>query len=60
MKKNKQKGGVALEYLLVSLFAFVMSTVAIGIIIKTYNSKIKELGEEFNITINPIEFNKFP
>ena len=60
MKNSKQKGGIALEYLLVSLLAFVLTSIAMGIIVKTYNAKLVQLGQEFNIKVEPLDFGGLP
>ena len=60
MKNSKQKGGIALEYLLVSLLAFILTSLAMGVIVKTYNAKLVQLGQEFNIKIEPLDFGSFP
>ncbi len=57
--KNKQKGGVALEYILVSAFAAVASTLILGVIGGITKQKLEQLKEKFGIEADFSAFDSF-
>ncbi len=58
-KKTKEKGGVALEYILVSTFAALATTLALGLMGKIAKKKIDSLAEKFEIESEFPEFDLF-
>lgn len=53
------RGGVALEYVLVTTFATVFSLILIGVITNITKKKLNEVSDKLGITINDIELNPF-
>ena len=55
--KNKEKGGAAVEYVIVSTFAFLLSIAAIGFIHSSVTTHLEKIEEKLGITIDPEAFN---
>jgi hypothetical protein len=56
---NKEKGGVALEYVLISTFAVFATIALIGIMSKIGKDKLNELTKKHDIHVEEFELNPF-
>ena len=52
-------GGAALEYVLVSTFAAVVSMAAIGFVAKIFNEKMQKVGEKLGVDAEDLPLNPF-
>ena len=48
---NPQKGSVAMEYIIVSIFSIIVGMAALGAVVTFYRQKIAELSEKLGVTI---------
>lgn len=56
---NTQKGGVALEYILVSTFAAIAAITLLGVMGVMAKSKLSKLAEKLNVPIEDFSINPF-
>jgi hypothetical protein len=56
---QKNFGGAAMEYIIVSTFAAVISIVAIGFVANIFRSKMAEFGKKLNIETEEIDTELF-
>ena len=59
MNKNKEFGGVALEYLLVTIFATLMTAILFSVVANLTQQKIRDIADKFDLEIGEIEINPF-
>ena len=57
--QQKQKGGIVFEYLLVTIFTFIISSLIFAAIAKTYNDKIQKLSEQIGVNFEEITWKGF-
>lgn len=56
---KNEKGGVALEYILVTTFAAIATTVVLGIMGSIAKKKVSSLAEKFDVEAEFPEFDAF-
>jgi len=59
MQKCKEYGGVALEYLIVTIFASLLSIILLSIVSDLTQKKITELAQKFDFEMSEFEINPF-
>ncbi len=56
---KQEKGGVALEYILVSTFAAVATTLVLGVLATIAKKKVSKLAEKFDVDAEFTGFDAF-
>jgi hypothetical protein len=54
-----QRGGVVLEYLLITLFATILTVSLLGASAQIFREKIEKLAEQAGVKIDSLQFNPF-
>lgn len=57
--KNREYGGAAFEYLLVSAFAMLLTVALLGIVTAVTRDHVQKMAEKTGIVIEDHEFNPF-
>lgn len=55
--QNDEKGGVALEYILVSTFAAIATTIVLGVLTSIAKKKIQGLADKYHVESDMSDFN---
>ena len=55
-KVNKKRGGVALEYILVSTFAAILTSIILGVMANVAKKKITKLAEKMDVPIEDVSW----
>jgi Flp pilus assembly pilin Flp len=58
-QKTKNAGGAAIEYLIVSIFATVISITVVGVVAKISKEKLHILSDKIGIDLDDLDWNPF-
>ena len=59
MFRKKEKGGVALEYVLVTTFATLATTILLGVLAGIAKNKVNSLAEKLDVDVEIKDFDIF-